>query len=232
MPFPGGRFLFLPGAHCREIMAGPWPSRHHYRRLPRRTRRLRGLRRPANETAAAAQAATPLPRPAPLEGQTWATAARLPAGEARGRGREKASGLAPGPWVPLAWNIGPRPSPSAPSRSSRQQSSRPPPPPPATPESWQWQWQRQRRKGERRRLPPYEPQPADRAAPTTTSSAQEPTFYRLLSCGGAVSLRTPFASSTRTKRPCAHRKRVRGLIFVGHLGAAVPPSVWLQLPAL
>lgn len=175
MPFPGGRFPFLPGAHCREITAGPCPPDTTTGASPARPEgcgacsapqmRLRLLRRPPHPSRGLVL----------LVGQTWATAARLLAGEARGRGREKASGLAPGPCIPLAWDIGPRPSPSAPSRSSRQQSSRPPPPPPATPESWQWQWQKQRRKGEPRRLPPCEPQTADRAATTTTASAQEPT---------------------------------------------------------
>lgn len=59
-----------------------------------------GPAKPRNDTAAAAQAATPLPRPAVLyllhgtgrhaEGRTWVPVARLSAREAQGRGREKA----------------------------------------------------------------------------------------------------------------------------------------------
>ena len=44
--FPRRIFYFLPGAMPRGL-AGPRPSRTHYRRLPGRTRRLRGLQSPA-----------------------------------------------------------------------------------------------------------------------------------------------------------------------------------------
>ena len=162
------------------------------------------------------------------ERRTWVSAARLPAREARGRGREKASGLAPQPWTPRASALGPRPSPSAPSRSGRRQSSRPPPLPPATPESWQWR--RQRREGEPRRLPPWELQPAESSAPTAPASAQEPSCHRFLSRGGAVSLRT--LSNSTHRRTCTHRKRARGLIFMGHWGAEVWVFAGLLLPAV
>lgn len=215
MPFPGGHFTFLPGATPgfgrAPALPSPLPA------PPGQDLKDVGPAASRNATAAAAQAATPLPGPAVLylqhrtgrqaESCTWAPAARLPAREAQGRGREKASGLALPPWAPRAWALGPRPSPSAPSRSGRRQSSRPPPPPPAIPESWQRR--RQRREGERRR-PPCERKPADRAALTAPASAQEPSCHRLLSRGGVVPFRIlPVDTQTAADAP----ERARGLIF-------------------
>lgn len=145
MPFLGGLFTFLPGALPRGL-AKPRPSRAQYWRLPGRTRRRRGLYRPAMQLRQLSRPPHPSRGPpcfiystrpgSHAERRTWVLAARLPAREARGRGREKASGLAPRPWTPRAWALGPRPSPSGPSRSGRRQSSRPPPRLPATLESW------------------------------------------------------------------------------------------------
>ena len=81
--------------------------------------------------------------------QRKAARGNWPPASSAGGGREKASGLAPRPWVPWACALDPRLSLSAPSLSGRRQSSRPPvqPPPAAS-----WPRRRQRREGE--------PQPA------------------------------------------------------------------------
>lgn len=148
MPFLGGLFIFLPGALPRGL-AKPRPSLAHYWRLPGRTRRRRGLHRPAIWLRQLRRPPHPSRGPPCFiystgpgrhaERRTWVLAPRLPAREARARGK----GLGPcaRPWKPRAWALGPRPSPSVPSRSGRRQSSRPPPLPPATLESWQWRRQ-------------------------------------------------------------------------------------------
>lgn len=196
MPFLGGLLVYLPGAVPRGLPK-PRPPRAHYGHLPGRTRRRRGPDRPAVRLRRLRRPPHPSRGRRVLFTPRGAGATRKGARGCRPRGSQpgrreaaggKAWGLAPRPRTPRAWALGPWPSPSAPSRSGRRQSSRPPPLPPATLESWQWR--RRRRESGPRRPPPCEPQAAESAVPTAPASAQEPSCRRLLSRGGAVSLRT------------------------------------------
>lgn len=235
MPFLGRHFIFLPGA-LPLIMAVPRPSQDHYRPLWAGPEGCGACTaRHCDCGCCAGRHTPPAARQNSLhgpgrhaEGRTWASAAWLPAPEARGRRREKALGRAPRSWLPRAWAVDPRPSPSAPSRPGRRQSSRPPPPPPETPGSWQRRGQR--RKGELRRPPPCEP-----CKPPNARRLQPHHPLRNKPATGSFLAVAPFPSGlfrSNTDGRMRAGTKTWGFIFVGHLGAVVPVSVGLLPQAL